>query len=213
MECIRLGAEARSATVEQQEVELPSPNDLEILRAIGGEFDTEYFAFQGIKRKLGLHQETLARAFHRLEKDGFIERIGQAYRLSSKGHSVLGPEDTEFEPTRLPDHEIYSVPIVRTILPSDVMIEDLFRTLERRWFGNLRWFGSRKGADYVTMTWVTDDGKLKLTARISENMLVIEAFPATKDNMSAAVRAAYRLFDHITQALKSGSAPQVPSAA
>ena len=89
-------------------LELPSANDFAILRAMGDDDDTQNISFQGIKRKLGLHQETLSRALRRLQRDGYVERLEHAYRISQKGISTISQVQPRMHP--LVANDPYSVP-------------------------------------------------------------------------------------------------------
>src|SRR5579863_4699944 len=103
------------------EIELPSGNDLAVLQAVGGTIgpyeESGKVSFQGIKRKLGLHQETLSRSLRRLEKEGLIEKINQDYSISERGESIISGTRTIHLPAIL--GEVYAIPIMRTIIPPD----------------------------------------------------------------------------------------------
>src|SRR3989304_7570286 len=53
---------------------------------------TSQVAFQGIRRRLGIHPEQLSRALHRLSEDGFVERTEHGDRVTAKGLTVLSPD-------------------------------------------------------------------------------------------------------------------------
>lgn len=182
-----------------EDIELPSQNDLLVLEAIGGDSDAQNVSFQGIKRKLGVHQETLSRALRRLERDGYIERLGQGYRISSKGRRVT-PLEVSLKKNSEKDH--YPVSILKAMLPEDVKAEDIVSSLGYKWFGNLRWLGFGKYDGATTMSWITSDSNLKITVKILEDSLNIESFANDSQSISLAIKSAYDLFDHITKAFK-----------
>src|SRR5580700_4904772 len=159
-----------------EDLERPSDNDLVILRAIGDDDAAKELSFQGIKRKLGLHQETLSRALHRLQRDGFVERLDHAYRISPKGIITIG-EGKQGASSRSEIVDSYSVSLLRAKLPSDVNLPDLINSLSYKWFGNLRWLGSTQTTDSATLSWITNDSGLKISVRIKEEVLTIETFP------------------------------------
>lgn len=190
------------------EIELPSGNDLAVLQAVGGNFgpydETGRVSFQGIKRKLGLHQETLSRSLHRLEREGLIEKVNQDYTISERGESIVsGTRSAQNLPAIF--GEVYAIPIMRTIIPPDASIQGIERSLSHRWFGNLRWFGSSRTEDSTILSWITEDGKIKLYAKIFDGYLSIESEATTKDAMTQAVAAAYEIFDHISHFLRRQS--------
>ena len=190
--------------------DLPSQNDLHILEAIGSDSDTQNISFQGIKRKLGLHQETLSRALHRLQRDGFVERVDhQGYRISEKGRLAIfsyGNHSTLGVGGRVQQQQQYPVSILTAKLPEDVSVQDLVSSLSYRWFGNLRWLGFGESNGAATMSWITNDSDLKLTVKIKDDSLTIESFTESPESFSQAVRSAYDLFEHVSRAFRGESA-------
>ncbi|MHB8566657.1 MAG: MarR family transcriptional regulator [Nitrososphaerales archaeon] len=193
-----------------EEIELPSHNDLMILEAIGGDSDAQNVSFQGIKRKLGLHQETLSRSLHRLQRDGYVERVSQGYRISSKGRKIAPHENSP--KTRVKDQ--YPVSILKAMLPDDIRVQDIVSSLSYRWFGNLRWLGFGESEGATTMSWITSDSNLKITVKIFEDSLNIESYASNSESITLAIRSAYELFDHITKVFKArDNAPSFARAA
>jgi DNA-binding PadR family transcriptional regulator len=190
--------------------DLPSPNDLAVLKALGEDEDAREQSFQGIKRKLGLHQETLSRSLHRLQRDGFVERLDHAYRISPKGVHTIGDYKSGLNSlAKIDSVDPYSVSLLRAKLPPDVNTSDLVNSLSYKWFGNLRWLGSTQTPDSATLSWITDDSGQKISVRIKEDLLTIETFPTSQDSISDATRSAFELFDHVSKALRNAgrSAP------
>lgn len=187
--------------LREEDIEDPSNHDLAVLEALGNSFqgDSGHVSFQGMRRKLGLHQETLSRALHRLERDGFIVKNEKEYKVSPKGEEVV----SRHRPEGAVQAETYSIPILRTILPAEPDASGLEASLSHKWFGNLRWFGSSKSEDGTTLTWITPDGKMKLKAKISEGYLSIESEAISSQGMSDAVKAAYEIFHHISKAVRA----------
>ena len=184
--------------LREDDIEDPSSHDLIVLEALGNSFgDNGHVSFQGIRRRLGLHQETLSRALHRLERDGFIVKSEKEYTLSRKGEEAVSRHAAQAD-----RRESYSIPILRTILPVDVTATALLSSLSHRWFGNMRWYGSSQSADETTLTWITPDGKMKLNARISDGYLSIESEAISAQGQSEAVKAAYEIFHHVSKALR-----------
>jgi DNA-binding PadR family transcriptional regulator len=191
--------------LREDDIEEPGPNDLIVLEALRSSFDSTnsgHISFQGIKRKLGIHQETLARSLHRLERDGFVVKDRREYAVSQKGEEVIsrhagrGSDGTES----------YSIPILRTMLPVDTNNADLEESLSHKWFGDLRWFGSSKTEEETILTWITQDGKMKLKAKISEGYLSIESEAISAKARSDAVKAAYSIFHQISEIVRQPKA-------
>jgi DNA-binding MarR family transcriptional regulator len=183
-----------------ESVEMPTPSDLAILKAIGSN-DTEQFSFQGIRRKLGLHQETLSRALHRLQRDGFIERIEHSYTISEKGQSTISPIKRLGEQVEQGDP--YSVVLLQSVLPGDLNQRQLVDSMSYKWFGNLRWLGSSNRLGTTTLSWITSESGLEISVKIRDNTLTIETYPRYSSSISEATRSAFELFDHLSRALKA----------
>ena len=113
------------------------------------EEDLVTFSFDGLKRRLGLHPETLSRILFRLEQEGIVEKKPEGYRVTSRISEFL----------RIPAYDGESrVPLLQTFLPSDVSVPQLVSDLRGRWFGFLRWLGLSDNGGSVTLKWITEDG-------------------------------------------------------
>ncbi|HYB03492.1 MAG TPA: MarR family transcriptional regulator [Nitrososphaerales archaeon] len=182
--------------------ERPNPNDIIVLRALSEDEDARDLSFQGIKRKLGLHQETLSRSLHRLQRDGFVERLDHAYRISPKGITSIAGEKSKLPSLKLEPVDPYAISLLRARLPPDINVPELVNSLSYKWFGNLRWLGSTQTPESATLSWMTEDSDLKISVRIKEDLLTIETFPTGSGSISDATRSAFELFDHVSKNLK-----------
>jgi predicted transcriptional regulator len=160
----------------------------EVLRFLSSEHNA-YFSFQGLRRKLGFHQETLTRTLKRLEEARVIERSPEGYRLkdSGTGFSFSVPTPS------------VSKPIIDAYLPAQVDVTVLFQRLRGRWFSNFRWLGYSHDGDHLSMSWISEDGQLQLQARIGGGKIIVSADSLSDDQKSLQVAAAYQLFDHISK--------------
>jgi DNA-binding transcriptional ArsR family regulator len=154
------------------------------------EEDLVTFSFDGLKRRLGLHPETLSRILSRLEQEGIVEKKPEGYRVTSRISEFL----------RLPAYDGESrVPLLQTFLPSDVSVPQLVSDLRGRWFGFLRWLGLSDNGENVTLKWITEDGGIQVDANISETALTIEAKFLQDKNMNMALKSSYQLLTHISR--------------
>jgi DNA-binding MarR family transcriptional regulator len=62
-----------SGDFENERPEVIPERDLSVLRLIGDE-ELTGFTFDGLKRRLGAHSETLSRTLDRLESEGIVEK-------------------------------------------------------------------------------------------------------------------------------------------
>lgn len=154
------------------------------------EEDLATFSFDGLKRRLGLHPETLSRILFRLEQEGIVEKKPEGYRVTSRISEFL----------RIPAYDGESrVPLLQTFLPSDVSVPQLVSDLRGRWFGFLRWLGLSDNGGSVTLKWITEDGGIQVDANISETALTIEAKFLQDKNMNMALKSSYQLLTHISR--------------
>jgi DNA-binding transcriptional ArsR family regulator len=154
------------------------------------EEDLATFSFDGLKRRLGLHPETLSRILLRLEQEGIVEKKPEGYHVTSRISEFL----------RIPAYDNESrVPLLQTFLPSDVSVPQLVSDLRGRWFGFLRWLGLSDNGGNVTLKWITEDGGIQVDANISETALTIEAKFLQDKNMNMALKSSYQLLTHISR--------------
>ena len=172
---------------DSEDIDL-SPRDTGILQAIQEEGLT-VFSFDGVKRLVGVHQEMLSRILTRLEDEGLLKRVAEGYRLTPKAAHLLRPMSLVAP----------RVPIVQSLLPQDVNMQEVITGLKGRWFGSLRWLGYTQNEEGTTLKWITDEENVQIDAKFTDTYLSIEAkIPEGKDS-SKAVRAAHQLLGHVSR--------------
>ena len=176
--------------------------DTDVISLIEKE-DLSIFTFDGLKRRTGLHSETLSRILSRLEDEGIIKK-------SSEGYSVT-PKITKLKINQ-PIREEHTSTLLQTYLPSDLMTQQLIGDLKGRWFGLLRWLGMSQSSNGVTLKWVTDDGGIQIAADIQGTALNIEAKFLTSNNLNLALNAAYQLMANISKHYQTSRATAKPVA-
>jgi hypothetical protein len=146
------------------------------------------FSFDGIKRKVGMHQEKLSRALSRLVFLGFIEKTAEGYQVIETGKtmSLLTLEKSES-----------STLLIQTLLPQDIDIHNIISNLKGRWFANLRWFGSSNTEIGITLKWLADDSKVQIDAIFSDGSLNIEAKLQFGGNLDGAIKASHKVMEYI----------------
>ena len=175
-----------------------SERDVDVLEFIGEE-GFRFFTFEGLKRRLGLHPETLSRILNRLEAEGIIKKSSEGYTVITEIAKHLDQNSQNSSASR--------VSLLQTFLPSDMSVEQLISDLRGRWFGLLRWLGLAETSDGVTLKWVTEDGDIQVDAKITMNTLSIEAKYLHGYNQNLALKAAYQLMTHIGKLCSRSHAP------
>ena len=154
------------------------------------------FIFDGIKRKTGMHQETLSRALAELEDAGVITKTSQGYRVAD---NVRDEHHFAIPLSYNPSSSVHVIPLIQTILPKDVDLKSILSGLQGKWFGMLRWFGCSETESSITLKWLTVDGKVQIDALFSDSSLSIEG--KLQDNnskdLSSAIRASHQLMEQI----------------
>ncbi|MFZ0892136.1 MAG: hypothetical protein WB778_07845 [Thermoplasmata archaeon] len=157
-------------------------------------------AFNGLRRALGAHPESLIRALKRLEREGVVERVDRAYSLSD-------PPGTGSSSDRTRLREIASV-----ALPAHFDRPSLFGALAGRWFGRLRWVGIYEHPGDPWLVWSIDGtpGHVLLRARKGRLEVLIEM--PTRSVPSEAIESAARdLLTRGLEALRQSNGSMAPS--
>jgi hypothetical protein len=165
----------------------PSERDADILLLIETE-DFTIFTFDGLKRRTGLHSETLSRILARLEAEGILKKEPDGYRVT--------PKITQLN-IHQPQTKAPTTPLIQTFLPSDIMTQRLILQLRGKWFGMLRWLGISETPQGITLKWITEDGAIQIAANIEGTALNIEAKFLTSNNLNLALKASYQLMSLI----------------
>jgi len=179
----------RFSELEQSEDIDLTPRDSNILHAIQEEGLT-VFAFDGLKRLLGVHQEMLSRVLDRLEDEGLLEKVSDGYRLTNRGSQQVARPLSSTQPR---------IPIVQSLLPHDIDVQRIIAGLKGRWFGSLRWLGYSQTDEGMVLKWIMVEDSIQIDAKFSENYLSIDAKVGEEKDVSQAVKASHQLMGHISQ--------------
>jgi DNA-binding MarR family transcriptional regulator len=128
----------------------------------------------------------LSRTLDRLEEQDLVERTEDGYRISfDRRASRFGHTESASIETRA----------VTAYLPHEVDPGLILRSLKGRWFGEFRWLGYSSTSSAAIMSWISDDGRVELRAKLLTNMLTIDALCSSTIDKERAIRSAFELFD------------------
>ncbi|MFZ1023067.1 MAG: hypothetical protein WAN87_02910 [Thermoplasmata archaeon] len=146
-------------------------------------------AFNGLRRALGAHPESLIRALKRLEREGLVERVDRTYALSDHPGAVSASPRTHLR-------QIASV-----ALPSHFDRPGMFGALAGRWFGRLRWVGIYEHPGDPWLVWSIDGAPGHVLLRARKGRLEVMVEMPTQSVPSDAIESAAR--DLLTRGLEA----------
>jgi hypothetical protein len=165
-----------------------TPRDTGVLQTVMEEGLT-VFTFDGLKRLTGLHQEKLSRIIDRLEEEGLLEKVAEGYEITARGKETIPrPLGMAAQP----------IPIVQSLLPRDVDLQQIISGLKGRWFGGLRWLGYTQNAEGTILKWMAEEDGIQIDARFTDSYLSIDAKVGEGRKVSQAVKAAHQLLGHVS---------------
>ena len=177
-----------------------SNRDLEVMRFIAEE-GLLGFTFEGLKRRLGTHPETLSRILSRLEEQHVLEKAEDGYRVTERGREVTSMRQLAASEAR--------VALLKTLLPHVENPREAILRLKGRWFGALRWLGYSDEDMGITMKWITEDGSIQVDAIFSNGELAIEGRIREGRDLTDAIRAAHQLVGYISRVYPSPTVQRV----
>ena len=148
-------------------------------------------AFQGLRRRMNIHQEKLSRALQRLEGDGYVQHTSKGYVLTSKGSSLA--HLWLYEPPKA-----YST-ILQSFLPGDLSPRTMAHHLEGRWFHNLRWQGIKDEGDQIILRWVTEVTGVEVVLHLAWGQVRVETDAVDRERLIEALMGAQKVFGYLTE--------------
>lgn len=149
-------------------------------------------AFNGLRRALGAHPESLSRALRRLEREGTVRHEPKGYTLT-----VPGP-DPGPGPQRLQGRTVANLQ-----LPPGVERDTLFGALAGRWSGALRWVGvfDRPGDPWLAWSLDGTTGHVLLSVKKGALRILVDQ-PRSEPDGGALERAAGDLLLRVLERLR-----------
>jgi len=150
-------------------------------------------AFSGLRRSLGAHPESLARALRRLEREGLIDRSTDGYRALNAPRPIGSSEGAELHP------------VARIAVPFGLSPEAILARLTGRWFGGLRWVGVVERPPQRLLSWAHRDGSgTVLLGAQGGTLRIYTTSGKAEDAATDSEDAAYELLVAVADALRPG---------
>jgi len=145
-------------------------------------------AFSGLRRTLGAHPESLARALRRLEREGLIDRSTDGYRVLT-------------EPTPIATTDEHALrPVARIAVPFGLEPGAVLARLTGRWFGGLRWVGVVERPPERLLSWAHRDGSGAVL--LGAHGRALRIYTPSGPGQSDSEDAAYELLVAVADALR-----------
>ncbi len=149
-------------------------------------------SFQGLKRKLGWHQEILARSLKRLEKDGIVNRTSSGlYKLNNCDSIHNYPVEGMFQEGGLPVTQLW--------VPLDLSPDTIISKLKNTWFGSWRWYSYKDLKSGKILTWISENDNIWVNLRFRDNAIFIESGPVEIFGREKCIHSCYELLKRLMQ--------------
>jgi hypothetical protein len=181
-------------------------NDKKVLSLLNQDSDVNdnQYTFNGLVRKLGIHQQSLARSLHRLKSAGLVTKTDYGYKLIKDLDSVLAKKsriDLETMSKGISYQYTQFEQIIQLYIPTNVKVEDVVNKLLGKWFGTLSWIGIIEGDGGYVLQWVSSD-KYHVNLKLVSRYAVVESDAEGAKLKSDATINAHRILEQITNLLK-----------
>ena len=181
-------------------------NDKKVLALLNQDsnLNDNKYTFNGLVRKLGIHQQSLARSLHRLESSGLIIKTQYGYKLTKSLDSVFIKKsriDLENLSKRISNQYAPFEQIIQMYIPTSVKVEDIVHKLLGKWFGTLRWIGIVEGDGGYILQWTGSD-VYQVNLRLVSRYAIVESNAQGVDIKSEATINAHKILEQITKLLK-----------
>jgi DNA-binding MarR family transcriptional regulator len=181
-------------------------NDKKVLSLLNQDSDVNdnQYTFNGLVRKLGIHQQSLTRSLHRLESAGLVKKTDYGYKLIKNLDSILVKKsriDLENLSKRISNQCEQFEQILQLYIPTDIKVEDVVNKLLGKWFGTLRWIGIVEGDGGYVLQWASSD-KYHVNLKLVSRYAVVESDALGAKLKSESIINAHKILAQITKLLK-----------
>lgn len=181
-------------------------NDRKILFLLNSESELNYYyTFNGLMRKINLHQQSLSRALHRLESLGLIEKTIAGYRIRKKWKLYLSKKyGTDLNTQiKIPVESTGFTQLIQTYIPINTLTYDILAVLTSKWFDTLRWIGLVEGDNEYVLQWLSSNNKIQVNLRILSRYIIVETNAVNDKDITETLISSYKILDYVAKLIKN----------
>ncbi len=173
-------------------------NDLKILSFLQKDGGGYQYTFNGLARRLEIHQQSLARSLHRLIDLRLVEKLSDGYRLTKPdgAKSIQDNVHSEKASANNSGKKAYTQ-LVHAYLRTVPINEAIVHNLIGRRFGNLRWVGLMDDGSGYRLQWTGNDSSFQVVVNVTSRYLTIDTNANSNKNRVEATVGACRIFERI----------------
>jgi DNA-binding Lrp family transcriptional regulator len=175
-------------------------NDKKILTLLIQD-DSSRFSFTGMKRKLNVHQQSLARALARLEELGLVEKSDAGYGLNKNAEVFTSPGKIA-KPSPVFSNSSINFQLLHARIPVQIEVQQILIGLHGKWFDKYRFVELKKTDNGYALHWVNEATSFELILIIVRNYCVIETNAVSGESRLEAMFGASRIIKEITRILR-----------
>ena len=155
-----------------------------------------------MKRKLNVHQQSLARALARLEELGLVEKSDAGYGLNKNAEVFTSSGKIVKKPSRIFSKSSINFQLLHASIPVQIEVEQILIGLHGKWFDKYRFVELKKTNNGYALKWVNEATSFELTLIIIGNYCVIETNAISGESRLEAMFGASRIIKAITTILQ-----------
>lgn len=185
-------------------------NDRKILLLLQQENDdckNPQYTFNGLLRKLDMHQQSLARSLQRLQKLGLIGKLDNGYKLIAKNIEssllcTLHDQDNLHKTKTANKQGKQHFQLLQTRIPFAISDEEIVQGLVGKWFNNLRWIGLMENEGGYWLQWINSDNSFSVSLYLVSKYIMIETNAISDSDKIEAMAGSYRVYEQIVRVLR-----------
>ena len=139
------------------------------------------FSFQGLKRRLGIHQQKLTKALKRLIQKGLIQKSDDMYLLTANGATILSRMLIQC-PFEHMDTLSHKTSVQMAIEQGKISPDKFLQLLSGKWFGDFRFIGQAENKGRVIVQFSNQENSVHACCCLSQNQILRVALTSNSES-------------------------------